>query len=139
MAILVDGKAIAADILQEVCAQSAARSLVVEAIAVSPTAATESYLRIKTETAKEAGLELRVVRLPETSNENELILAAAEGTADAVIVQLPLPPSLNERAVLDAIPLTKDADVLSSLAYERFVNNETGALVPLPRSLRVMR
>ena len=49
---------------------------------------------------------------------------------DAVIVQLPLPEYVDTAEVLNAIPLQKDADVLSSAAREKFEKGEADALLP---------
>ena len=94
----------------------------VVAIAANETPATRSYLAIKEKRAAEAGCELEVRRFAEDASTAALraaVLSAAE-TADAVIVQLPLPASVDAKAVCDAIPPEKDADVLSSAARERF-------------------
>lgn len=73
---------------------------------------------------------LQLIRMENEATADDLIHKVALPEADAVIVQLPLPPDMNERAVLDAIPLAADADVLSHAAYERFLKDEPGALLP---------
>ena len=131
--MILDGRAIAAQIAASVKDRVAGlgRVPVVRAIVISPTAATESYLRIKTAKAQEAGMRLELVRMENDAREADLIGKIRLPGADAVIVQLPLPPTMDERAVLDAILLEKDADVLSSLSYARFLDDdEDGALVP---------
>ncbi len=128
--MIVNGKQIASDILAEVKAGLQGRTPVVRAIVVQPTAATESYLSIKESRAREAGMELQVVRLPDDADEASVIAAVQEPGADAVIVQLPLPEHLYTETVLNAIPYAQDADVLSNGAYARFETNEEGALVP---------
>jgi len=128
--MIVDGKKIASDILASVKEGLGDRELVVRAVVIAPTRATESYLRIKTEKAREAGMRLELVRMENDATEEDIVQKINLPGADAVIVQLPLPPRMHEQSVLDAIPLEKDADALSSLAYERFLNNEEGALMP---------
>lgn len=127
--MIVDGRAIAADILASVRAEVASlgRVPVVRAIAVAPNKATESYLKIKAARAAEAGMRLESVRLADDASTQEVIERVQEAGADAVIVQLPLPSSIDTEAVLNAIPLDKDADILSSAAYARF---EGGGLMP---------
>jgi methylenetetrahydrofolate dehydrogenase (NADP+) / methenyltetrahydrofolate cyclohydrolase len=128
--MIVDGKKIASDILAEVKASSAPRVPVVRAITMRPSAATESYLRIKTQQAEEAGMRLEVVQVPDDASEEAIISAIQAEGADAVIVQLPIPDTLDWQRVLNAIPLSQDADVLSEAAYARFEQGEEGALVP---------
>lgn len=130
--VVIDGRAIASQLAHTIQEQirPLGRTPLVQAVVVSPTPATESYLRIKTQKAKAAGMHLEVVRLPATATQEEVMTAAQGSGADALIVQLPLPEHLDGDAILDAIPLTKDADVLSRQAYERFLNHEAGALMP---------
>ena len=127
--MIVDGRAIASSILKDVREQST-RVGVVRAVTVAPTPATESYLSIKAARAKEAGMRLEVVRLASTATNEEVIEAVALEGCDAVIVQLPLPDHLDEKKILDQIPESKDADVLSAMAYARFVVDEEDALLP---------
>ena len=128
--MIVDGRNIASEILAEVKANIAPRTPVVRAITIRPTSATESYLRIKMQSAEEAGMRLDVVRLPEEASEDQVIEAIRADGADAVIVQLPIPGTLSWERILHEIPLEKDADVLSDAAYLRFEQGEEGALVP---------
>lgn len=126
--MIVDGRAIAARIVGEV-REAKTNTLTVDVISIAPTAATESYLKIKIARAKDAGMELRVTRLPDSSSEDDIITAINDAKGDALIVQLPLPERLDTKRVLDTIPKEKDADVLSSLAQEAFLKN-SDALAP---------
>lgn len=126
----IDGRGIASALLTVVRDGLAGKVPVVRAVVMEPTPVTESYLLIKTEKAEEAGMHLDIVRIEKGAREEEITDAIRAPGADAVIVQLPLPAYINERSVLDAIPLWQDADVLSSAAYERFLYNEEGGLLP---------
>lgn len=130
--MLVDGKAIAADILRETKErlEQEGRTLTVRAVVVRPTSATESYLKIKEASAQDAGMQLEVVRVPDTATDADVIAAVRLPGADAVIVQLPLPESFDTTSILNTIPLNADADVLSEEAYARFAAGEEGAPIP---------
>ncbi|KND47966.1 MAG: methylenetetrahydrofolate dehydrogenase (NADP+) / methenyltetrahydrofolate cyclohydrolase [Parcubacteria bacterium C7867-004] len=125
--MIVDGRAITSEILARVRGK---KTLTVRAVSVSPSPATESYLAIKASRAEDAGMELEVLQLLDSATTEEVIAAVREPGADAIIVQLPLPDGIDTQAVLDSIPLEKDADVLSRAAYARFENGEDGALLP---------
>jgi methylenetetrahydrofolate dehydrogenase (NADP+)/methenyltetrahydrofolate cyclohydrolase len=130
--MIIDGRAIARDILASTRRSIAplGRELVVRAIVMSPTPATHSYLRTKSARAADAGMRMELMHMPDTATDQELMDAVALPGADSVIVQLPLPPSVTTSLVLDEIPLSKDADVLSKSAYEHFVYRKEGALLP---------
>lgn len=127
--MIVDGRQIATDILSEV-RESVARTIVVRAIVVAPSPATESYLSIKSARAEEAGMHLEVVRLGAHADPDEVREWVSSAGCDAAIVQLPLPESFDTKSILDAIPVSRDADVLSSSAYEAFARGDEGALLP---------
>jgi 5,10-methylene-tetrahydrofolate dehydrogenase/methenyl tetrahydrofolate cyclohydrolase len=119
----IDGKQLAAEILEEARSQGG-EGKTIRVITVSPTPATLSYLRIKTRSALQAGMTLEVIELPVTATTQEVVDQVQNGNRDAVIVQLPLPEHLDTEAILSAIPLEKDADVLSNSA------RNAGLLIP---------
>ncbi len=125
----IDGRAIAKDILKET-RESSSRSAVVRALVVSPSPATESYLSIKEARAEDAGMHLDIVRVSETASTEEVVAAVQRTGCDALLVQLPLPKHLDSEEVLNAIPVAKDADVLSKQAYELFKSGAADALLP---------
>lgn len=128
----LDGKRIAKELLNDVRKriEGFGRTPVVRAIVMAPNAATESYLRIKTLNASEAGMRLELIRMKNDADTADLVRKIGFPGADAIIVQLPLPDHIDEQAVFDAIPLAKDADALSRSAHERFLHNDLDALMP---------
>lgn len=130
--MIVDGRAIAADILAEAREAIAdlPHALVVRAVVVSPSPATESYLKVKSARAEDAGMTMQLVQVPEEASTEDVIAAVKAPGADAVIVQLPLPDSLDQDAILASIPHKLDADVLSPQAYAAFEQGYADALIP---------
>jgi len=128
----VNGRSIAKDILAQVREKVAEmeRAPHVRAIVVAPSAATESYLRIKERRAKDAGMTFEVVRLPDDAATGAAIAAVEAPGADALIVQLPLPPEMDTGAVLDSIPRELDADILSLAARTAYAAEDPDALLP---------
>jgi methylenetetrahydrofolate dehydrogenase (NADP+)/methenyltetrahydrofolate cyclohydrolase len=130
--MIINGTQIADELLKEAHEEVVrlGRMPVVRAVTVAPNAATESYLRVKSKRAADAGMQLDIVRLPDNATTADVVKAIGEPGADAVIVQLPLPDSIHTQEVLDAIPVEKDADVLSRAAREAFENGKERALLP---------
>jgi methylenetetrahydrofolate dehydrogenase (NADP+) / methenyltetrahydrofolate cyclohydrolase len=128
----IDGRAIASELLAKVKndVERLGRELVVRAVVSEPSPATESYLRIKSERAKDAGMRLDIVRVPDGASIETIIEAVTAPGADSIIVQLPLPQGIESARVVNTIPVALDADVLSQSAYQRFANMERGALLP---------
>ncbi|MFZ1074838.1 MAG: bifunctional 5,10-methylenetetrahydrofolate dehydrogenase/5,10-methenyltetrahydrofolate cyclohydrolase [Minisyncoccia bacterium] len=130
--MIVDGRAIATEILVRAKARAAALSRAprVLAIVANETPATKSYLSIKGKRAVDAGCTLDILRFPEDTSTAALRAAVLSADADAIIVQLPLPIGVDTREVCNAIPVGKDADVLSVGARAIFESDAEGALLP---------
>lgn len=130
--MIVDGRVLAGEVLARAKARATAfgRTPRVVAIVANETPATRSYLSIKEKRAVDAGCVLEVVRFSEDTSTAALIDAVLSAGADAIIVQLPLPAGVNTKEVCDAIPVEKDADVLSSAARAEFEHDEATAILP---------
>jgi methylenetetrahydrofolate dehydrogenase (NADP+)/methenyltetrahydrofolate cyclohydrolase len=113
--MIVNGKAISKELLAQVRTEvtCSGKKPIIRAITVRPSPATASYMRIKARRAVEAGMQLTIIALADTATTDDCIQAIKEGDADAVIVQLPLPETIDTARVLAALPPGKDADVLN--------------------------
>ena len=120
MANIIDGKALAEN-LQAKLAEKTAKlkaetgqepGLVVILVGDNP--ASQVYVRNKERSALAAGFRSEVVRLPESTSQEELLTLIAKYNQDSawhgILVQLPLPAHINEEAVLLAIDPEKDVD-----------------------------
>lgn len=112
--MVIDGKAIAAELLAD-AAQKAAElptRPVLAIVTCAPNFATRSYLALKQRKATEAGVLVTVHELPETVTTEEVVRVVAEQVSGAhgVVVQLPLPVHIDRESVLAAIPVTHDPD-----------------------------
>jgi methylenetetrahydrofolate dehydrogenase (NADP+)/methenyltetrahydrofolate cyclohydrolase len=109
------GKPLAERIRADVAAEVAELGRVgLATVLVGDDPASQIYIRLKHEAATAAGIDARDVRLPGDTTEEELVAKVAELNADdevdAVLVQLPLPPPIDETRVLRAIRVEKDVD-----------------------------
>lgn len=130
--MIIDGRALASEVLARTKVRAAAlpRPPRILAIVANETFATKSYLAIKEKRAADAGCALEIRQFLETVSVEELQSTIATSGADAIIVQLPLPKGINAQVVCDAIPIGKDADVLSDAARQKFARGDTDACVP---------
>ena len=120
MANIIDGKALA-EKLQAKLAEKTAKlkaetgqepGLVVILVGDNP--ASQVYVRNKERSALAAGFRSEVVRLPESTSQEELLALIARYNQDpawhGILVQLPLPAHIDDEAVLLAIDPDKDVD-----------------------------
>ena len=119
MAKRIDGKAIAAQIKEELKeqVQQFAKdniSVTLEVIQVGQDPASCVYVRNKQRTCEELGIRSLSYELEETTSEENLLSLIQELNAredvDGILVQLPLPGHINEKDVLNAIDPAKDVD-----------------------------
>lgn len=82
-------------------------------VQVGEDAASSVYVRNKTKSCEFVGIEHVTINLPVETTQKELvdiISCLNETDADGILVQLPLPPHIDERAVLNKIDASKDVD-----------------------------
>ena len=113
---LIDGKAVAKSIEEEVAAAIArlgfAPGLV--AVRVGNDPASEVYVRNKARKARELGLHGDELILPDSTTEAELLAHVdrlnRDDDVDGILVQLPLTKQIDATKVIDAIDPSKDVD-----------------------------
>ncbi|WP_394269251.1 bifunctional methylenetetrahydrofolate dehydrogenase/methenyltetrahydrofolate cyclohydrolase FolD [Qipengyuania sp.] len=119
-AALIDGKAFAAKLREQVgaaaagFAAAAGRRPGLAVVLVGEDAASQVYVGAKHRATIAAGMESFEHRLPAATGEGELLALIAQLNADervdGILVQLPLPAGLDEQAVIAAISPDKDVD-----------------------------
>ena len=117
---VIDGKAFAAGLRARVAdaaaevARAAGRRPGLAVVLVGEDPASGVYVRAKGKATREAGMESFEHRLPADTPQDDLLALVARLNADAavdgILVQLPLPKHLDERAVIEAIAPDKDVD-----------------------------
>jgi methylenetetrahydrofolate dehydrogenase (NADP+)/methenyltetrahydrofolate cyclohydrolase len=127
--VLLDGKAIAAELQGEAAATAAAfrartgRQPGLTAVLVGDDPASQVYVANKTRGCQEAGMAGSTRRLPATASERELLALIdelnADETVDGILVQLPLPPGLSASAAQERVLPSKDVDCLHPLNVGR--------------------
>ena len=83
-------------------------------VQVGNVAASSVYVKAKTKSAKEVGIEVIDHHLKEETSEKELLQLVmhlnSQENVNGILVQLPLPNHINEQIILDSIHPDKDAD-----------------------------
>ncbi len=117
MSAIIDGRALARRLNQggvKVRAAALARPPGLAVILVGADPASQVYVRQKGRVAGRMGFVHRQIDLPADTGERALLerirALNADPAIDGILVQLPLPGHLDERAVLDSIDPAKDVD-----------------------------
>ena len=118
--MIIDGKAISLAVKDEVRAEVAelgkkyGKVPCLCVIIVGENPASQVYVRNKVKAAAFTGMESRLVELPESVSEDELLaqirLLNEDPAVNGILVQLPLPAHIDEEKVIDTISPAKDVD-----------------------------
>ena len=120
MAKIIDGKAISAQIREEIAREvkdfegknGVKPGLAVIIVGENP--ASKVYVRNKKKACEDVGFYSEVIEMPEQTSEAELLSVIDKLNADSkihgILVQLPLPKHINEESVLLRIDPKKDVD-----------------------------
>jgi methylenetetrahydrofolate dehydrogenase (NADP+)/methenyltetrahydrofolate cyclohydrolase len=119
-AVLLDGKQLAQTMQAEIAADAAEllrRRGVrpgLAAVLVGDNPASQIYVRNKRRACDKVGIASFLHELPAHTSESDLLALIARLNTDPVVhgilVQLPLPPHINEAAIVDAVSPLKDVD-----------------------------
>ncbi len=119
MAEIIDGKAIAKQIREDIAQQT--QGLIaggvtpgLAVVLVGDDPASRVYVTMKEKACAAAGIYSVEHKLPATTSEEDLLALVerlnADARIDGILVQLPLPDQINETKILEAISPTKDVD-----------------------------
>ena len=145
--IIIDGKAVAADIRANVAkrvAELKAKGVepALSVILVGDNPASVSYVTGKQKALAEVGMIDKSIHLPESTTEQELLDLIAKLNADksvhGILVQLPLPKHINEEKVTLAIDPKKDVDGFHPVNMGNLLIGKKGFLPCTPHGILVL-
>ncbi len=116
---IIDGKSVANKIKQEVAAEVAELSKAgktprLAAVQVGENPASRMYIKMQASNCDSGGIEYELIELPDEASQDELIAKIQQLNADekvtGMILQMPLPPQIDARAVQVHIAPSKDVE-----------------------------
>ena len=117
---LIDGKAVAAAIKEEIAAEvksimaSGGKQPHLAAVLVGHDGGSETYVKNKVLACEQCGFKSTLIRFEDDITEEELLNCVKQlnedSDVDGFIVQLPLPKHINEQRINEAIDYRKDVD-----------------------------
>ena len=145
-ATTIDGNAIAAEIRGEVAARvrahvdSGGAVPHLTAVLVGDDAASATYVRNKARACAEAGIDARTLTPSADISQDALLDIVRELNADpavsGILVQLPLPPHIDERAITEAVDPDKDVDGLHPVNLGRLVQGQPHLVPATPAGVQ---
>ena len=135
----IDGRAFAARLRERVAAavpgfaEAAGRAPGLAVVLVGEDPASAVYVRSKGRATTEAGMASFEHRLPDSVSQDELLALVEtlndDDNVDGILVQLPLPAGIDDKAVIEAVDPAKDVDGFHPINAGRLAVGEDG-LVP---------
>ena len=145
-ATIIDGNAIAAEIRGEVATRvrahvdSGGAVPHLTAVLVGDDAASATYVRNKARACAEAGIDARTLTPSADISQDALLDIVRELNADpsvsGILVQLPLPPHIDERAITEAVDPDKDVDGLHPVNLGRLVQGQPHLVPATPAGVQ---
>jgi methylenetetrahydrofolate dehydrogenase (NADP+)/methenyltetrahydrofolate cyclohydrolase len=142
---IIDGKRIAAAVREEIrerirrLRQDNVGIPGLAVILVGDDPASAAYVRSKATACEEVGIASRQITFPGYLSQDELIDSVQELNRDAgihgILVQLPLPKHLDERAVLETVNPAKDVDGFTYANIGRLVENRASFVPCTPAGI----
>ena len=142
--MIIDGKKIAAEIMERVAADVVKLRMppLVAAVLVGTQEEMRRFLEIKEEMAVKAGFQYKWYEFPADIATKklraEINKIAKQKKVSGIILELPLPKHINQQAVLNAIPQEKDPDVLSQKAQGAFFVGRSAVMPPCPAAVKAI-
>ncbi|MGC4013944.1 MAG: bifunctional methylenetetrahydrofolate dehydrogenase/methenyltetrahydrofolate cyclohydrolase FolD [Luteolibacter sp.] len=136
---IIDGKAVAAAVLDEVRAETAelkAKGVTpgLAVVLVGEDPASKVYVGAKDRTCRDLGLYSRKITLPTETTQEELLAVVRELNADplihGILVQSPPPKHINEEEIIRAIDPRKDVDGFHPQNVAKLALEDPSGFVP---------
>lgn len=101
-----------------------------------------SYVRGKQKASDKVGMESKLIEMPDTTSEGDLLDLIAEQNKDetvhGILVQLPLPDHISEQKVIEAIDPAKDVDGFHPINVGRMMTGQDTFYPCTPYGIFVM-
>jgi methylenetetrahydrofolate dehydrogenase (NADP+)/methenyltetrahydrofolate cyclohydrolase len=112
------------------------------AILVGNNGASETYVASKIKNCEETGFKSSLIRLDDKVEESTLIAAIEklnrDDSVDGILVQLPLPPQINEQTIISLIDPSKDVDGFHPVSTGRMIQGLPSFIPATPFGIMLM-
>ncbi len=142
--MVIDGKKLAQDIIQELKEErkKISKKIRLAIVLIGNDPASLSFIKQKEKVAEEIGIDTRIYQYEDSIKTKELRKKVGEICRvtynRGIVVQLPLPSSINTQVVLNAILPQKDPDILCEKNLGSFYTNRLQVLPPVLASIKFL-
>jgi len=141
---LIDGKQIAKDITQQVADEIYSQKLKIglAVILVGSDPASHLYVKLKKKACDKVGIQFHLYEFPDNTTTEEIITSMKflnqDKDINAILVQLPLPKSLDTKKIISAISPKKDVDGFHPENIKKYINGQIDFLPGLNEGINIL-
>jgi len=138
---ILDGKKIAEGIKEKIAGEISGwkKKPGLATVLVGDNPASKVYVSMKNVACRKYGFYSREIHLPESISQKQLLEKVAELNKDdaihGILVQLPLPPQIDENAILSAIKPEKDVDGFHPVSLGKLIQGNSSFVPCTPRGV----
>jgi len=131
--MIVDGRAIANEIKEQLKKKVAGNKLSLVVFVMSQDLAAQKFIEIKKKFAEEVGVGVVLEELPGDISTEVLLskVKKATGKHSGIIIQLPLASRIDTDVVRNAVPTAHDVDVIGDALFAEFQKGTSAVLPPV--------
>src|SRR3989344_6364646 len=140
--MIVDGKKIAERILGKVTERvvKLSKPLKMAAILIGDDPKSKKFLELKKKAAESVGVDFDIYEFSADMKTRDLVLEVEKVAQDidygGILIELPIPEGIDMVAVLNAVLLEKDVDMLSFESQEKFYSGDFSILSPAVEAVK---
>lgn len=139
--VILDGRKIAEEILQNLKKEIQNRHLRLAVILVGKDPVSQIFVQKKKEACKRIGIDFKLFQFEEAISSDllreEIKKIGNDPLNSGVVIQLPIPFE-NPEEILNLIPEKKDIDVLSAKSFDKFSRGELNILPPTVAAVAIL-
>lgn len=132
---IFDGKKFSEQILDKIRREAKNRNLKLAVVLIGEDSSSKVFIRIKERACQNTGIGFQLFHFPENTNQvalKEQISRICQNQENSgIVIQLPLPGSMNKEEILNLIPEEKDIDLLSKKSKAKFLAGDSAILPPV--------
>ncbi len=135
---IIDGQALANEIIERIKREK--RRLKLGVVLVGDNPVSRLYLSQKEKICRRVGFKFCLFQYPQKIREDILLtkIKTVARQCSGLIIQLPLPSHLDTTRILNAVPVKKDIDVLTSVAQGKFYSGDFSILPPVVSAIKYL-
>ena len=141
---IIDGKAVAREIIDRLSSEievfaAEKRAPVLKVVLAGDDPASRVYTGMKVKDARRCGIDSELIELPRDVEEGEVLdrldTLNSDPGVDGILVQLPLPPQIEKKKVIERISPMKDVDGFHPFNLGRLVSGDPGFVPCTPKGI----